>query len=214
MSVPRMASNPRPAAPSAMPATSKTVRRMRICALVSANRSANAVKWRYVRHPGPPRRSHPADREAAVGLPVAWTIRRLRERKRHARGDLDRRRARHGQHSQRMMQNNRVGQNRHDETQRRCQQSESTSSPPRIPLAPNAKRTSTSKPARKSRNDSPDSARIVSSGWTHASTDGADDHAGNDFHHWRGNGTPGMKPSSAMAVATANAITRPVDMSH
>jgi hypothetical protein len=193
MSVPRMASNPRPAAPSAMPATSKTVRRMRICALVSANRSANAVKWRHVRHPGPPRRSHPADREAAVGLPVAWTIRRLRERKRHARGDLDRRRARHGQHSQRMMQNNRVGQNRHDETQRRCQQSESTSSPPRIPLAPNAKRTSTSKPA---------------------STDGADDHAGNDFHHWRGNGTPGMKPSSAMAVATANAITRPVDMSH
>ena len=44
------------------------------------------------------------------------------ERKRYDRGDLDRRRARHGQHSQRMMQNNRVGQNRHDETQRRCQQ--------------------------------------------------------------------------------------------
>jgi len=44
--------------------------------------------------------------------------------KRHDRGDLDRRRARHGQHSQRMMQNNRVGENRHDETQRRCQQSD------------------------------------------------------------------------------------------
>ena len=43
------------------------------------------------------------------------------ERNRHDRGDLDRRRARHGQHSQRMMQNNRLGQNRHDEAQRRCQ---------------------------------------------------------------------------------------------
>src|SRR6478752_8835794 len=31
-------------APSAMPAASKTVKRMRICALISANRSANAVK--------------------------------------------------------------------------------------------------------------------------------------------------------------------------